>query len=1600
MVKFLLPIVNAEATDALGWAYFEYRFSSSTTASVSLTLPTNEWLDELRLYPADAMMTTIAYNEDGTVRTQCDENNRITTYLYDAWRRVQWTLDDQREILTFKEYHIRHIDNVADLSWTKTKVALEEGMDRMSVESAPSNSTQVHIGVEYVDGLGRPLQTIAVRQSPMMRDIVSFHQYDSFGRELKQYLPFTRPFNDGEFIPDAIARQSTFYQNTQHVAQTDFPFAEVEVEPSPLGRITRKGSPGESWSLSDGFTVSSKTVFNGTNDVLCWRKTSTGWSAMVNGAPSYYPAGALAGELTINEHGNRVWVFTNSAGQLVCTRLEALMSGSGADLYTWTHGNGGFGNIQYPGNSAPSERFIDSYVVYDEFGRTSAEIPAIAVLSCGSTLTIETSAGGINESIFSGYLTAYEYDARGRVTRKKEPGCDYSEYVYNRLNQVVLSRSPELSEDGTRWNFVKYDALGRPIQTGFYSTSLTRQALQSQMDGSTAPLWEMKNGQMQAFYSNLSFPVLNPVSELHTETYYDDYMFDVGDYEYNYIGMPEVAQTLRMRGNITGSRVMVLDGAGTNYLLSVHYSDLNGRPAVDFTSFITGGFEKQTTTYDFTGKVDRVTHYLKRDANTDALTWENWFTYDSAGRLRQTWQKTESDQNVMLSRLQYNELGQVVKKHLHQTAETDIGMQVVDYRYNERGWLTHINNADLVDDGDNLEYWDAFGEELIYEDIERYSSSLISIHKRYDGNIAGIKWKTNSALDDPLASSQMGGHSYVFRYDDFNQMTAAFYAASADQFIDNYSYRPNTWDEKVNYGLNGRILHINRKRGTDMQGNPLAQFAVMDNLSYSYVNHSNQLLQIKDQQGMVGWTSSFSHFVDLHPDGPDYAYDQEGRMTLDKNKGLTFEYNHLDLVAKAIQGTNEVQFIWDATGNKLAKVSPEGTTYYLGMAEYDDTELLHIATSEGLVRNSNGDWVYDYYLKDHLGNVRVVLTEENSTIVEEKVTVELEKRYIEDATFENVSLTEQDKPYLYPYDPYDPDNAKVSELTAQTGKIIGPAKMIQVVAGEKIDLSTQYWYTEEAGDPLTTLSEIIAGTLLNMTTASIGVMPSGTEQGMGLLNNVTSSQFNQFNTFMNQAFDGVDLSKPQAYMVYLLFKDDMTLDNAQSGVIQVGEANQLGTLSQTGIIAKKEGFFYVYVTNRSEGRVNFDNLKISRWQPQVRVAYDYYPFGLTWHNPAAADTPEGRHDHAYQDKEFQWNEFGAGAGMALYDFHARMYDPATATWSVPDPAEQFSNPYLAMGNNPVIGVDPDGRFVFTAMIAGFVIGAYVGGTMANNSYNPLEWEYNSTTLIAMGVGGVIGAFGGYSFMAAKGAGAIGAAQGMSSALGKKMFGSVIGGTLNSISNYDEKEGVNWGTLGDFGAGFGGSFVGLHTKSSFWGFLWGGSLNVASQYYQNGKKLGKYEAAQAFVGGGLSAMGGMTFGGFKSAWLNNSDQAVRIMNKFLHYGTQSIAYDFAYSKQETFMQRSFHERVAMFMSAGITATLASEAFAGKMIFQDAMVQGEDGGGIANKIRSIGLGIGFTGLDFLIGGFSKGGMSKYYGGRSQLNKGGMNGIKSLASILFYW
>jgi RHS repeat-associated protein len=212
----------------------------------------------------------------------------------------------------------------------------------------------------------------------------------------------------------------------------------------------------------------------------------------------------------------------------------------------------------------------------------------------------------------------------------------------------------------------------------------------------------------------------------------------------------------------------------------------------------------------------------------------------------------------------------------------------------------------------------------------------------------------------------------------------------------------------------------------------------------------------------------------------------------------------------------------------------------------------------------------------------------------------------------------------------------------------------------------------------------------------------------------------------------------------MYFDKNKNVIPTQSGIIQVGEANTLGQLAQSGIVARSDGFFYTYVTNRSEGAVYFDNLAIKHWAPMVRLTYDYYPYGLTWENPKLPTDPNAVHDHAYQGKEFQFAEFTTGHGLALYDFHARMYDPCTARWLVPDPAAQFANPYLAMGNSPILQIDPDGEFIVTAIVVGAIVGAAIGTTAGmikahNEGYTMHDKQFWGHAAAGFAIGAVVGA---------------------------------------------------------------------------------------------------------------------------------------------------------------------------------------------------------------------------------------------------------------------
>src|SRR5690606_13419601 len=109
-----------------------------------------------------------------------------------------------------------------------------------------------------------------------------------------------------------------------------------------------------------------------------------------------------------------------------------------------------------------------------------------------------------------------------------------------------------------------------------------------------------------------------------------------------------------------------------------------------------------------------------------------------------------------------------------------------------------------------------------------------------------------------------------------------------------------------------------------------------------------------------------------------------GNQTADSQKGITLAYNYLNLpqtISKA--STSETMTnTWLATGAKIKKTVGGRTRGYACGIEYDDGQIEFIQTEEGrAIMNSNAIYSYEYMLKDHLGNTRVLL-DENGTVLE------------------------------------------------------------------------------------------------------------------------------------------------------------------------------------------------------------------------------------------------------------------------------------------------------------------------------------------------------------------------------------------------------------------------------------------------------------------------------------------------------------------------------------------------------------------------------------------------------------------------------------------
>ncbi|WP_146151262.1 hypothetical protein [Chitinophaga niastensis] len=88
-------------TQRMGWTEYEYKF---TPVNNNLTIAGTALIDELRLYPSSAQMTTYTYAPLVGINSQCDAQNKIVYYSYDPLGRLKTITDQDGKIIKQYDY--------------------------------------------------------------------------------------------------------------------------------------------------------------------------------------------------------------------------------------------------------------------------------------------------------------------------------------------------------------------------------------------------------------------------------------------------------------------------------------------------------------------------------------------------------------------------------------------------------------------------------------------------------------------------------------------------------------------------------------------------------------------------------------------------------------------------------------------------------------------------------------------------------------------------------------------------------------------------------------------------------------------------------------------------------------------------------------------------------------------------------------------------------------------------------------------------------------------------------------------------------------------------------------------------------------------------------------------------------------------------------------------------------------------------------------------------------------------------------------------------------------------------------------------------------
>lgn len=853
----------------------------------------------------------------------------------------------------------------------------------------------------YIDGLGRSVEKInrEVATPPtgntLWGDMVQFSVYDAYGREPKEYLPYTTTTESGKYKTTSSTDQPQYYIAGYNETNA---FSAITFENNPLNRASIVNAPGTSWGTSAGNTAAYSINTITDNVQIFSIGYNTGDIPVSSGA---YPANTLYKNTYNDENGNPVIEYTNKSGQLILTKTQI----------SSTH------NTSHDG-------WICVYNVYDDFGqlRYVLQPEAVKYLDANGW----SFAGTDGPTVLNELCFRYEYDEKGRTILKKAPLAALLRMLYDNRDRIVFMQDGNQAAKSTpEWTANLYDELDRNIITTIYKTNKTITDLQNDINNSVTlttvtvsntgtPIIDLTLDNRNTTYNqyvaqnSISFvsdaggdfvtpdndnfsayisstgayyePTIvtvatfaNPVSQSDLSNpsvttpvkylFYDDYSF-AGVKAFDnafantdaYSNGDPIAPTKRTISYSTGNLVRVL-GTPT-FLPTTFYYDEKGRPIQTNEENIKFGQDVTTLQYAFDSRV-LSTHTKHSTPNTGynnfSILTKN--IYDKIGRISSLQKRYGANDFKTIASYDYDDMGRLKTKRLDPgyTGSGKTEMESLDYSYNIHNQITGINKDYALKTTGKYDKWgNFFGLYLGYDNRDNVFNAV-----QLDGHVTGLLWNTEG--DDAQ-------RKYDYTYDQAGRLTSAIFKEKQkpgdawDNSKMDFSITGSS-NGKIKYDLNGNLLSMWQKGVLPGSTAPVD----IDKLTYTYTQYSNKLIKVKDNTAQTTTNGQSGDFKDgTNGTTNDYVYDQDGNIVTDLNKNakdLTgsgsdgISYNYLDKPEEInISGKGKIKIVYDADGNKLQKIfTPNGsavsvTTTYINGFVYKGNELLYINFEEGRIR--------------------------------------------------------------------------------------------------------------------------------------------------------------------------------------------------------------------------------------------------------------------------------------------------------------------------------------------------------------------------------------------------------------------------------------------------------------------------------------------------------------------------------------------------------------------------------------------------------------------------------------------------------------------------